>query len=55
MNAGTPDRQRVITAWAEERDAAARAIGVNDQSQAWNHLAPESSDAIDAAGYEVAP
>ena len=38
MNTETPNRQRLITAWDNERHAAAQAIRRNDPSQAWNHL-----------------
>ena len=38
MNTETPNRQRLITAWNQERHAAAQAIRRNDPSQAWNHL-----------------
>jgi hypothetical protein len=34
----TPNQQRLIIAWAEERRAAAEAIRRNDPSQAWTHL-----------------
>ncbi|HEX2783951.1 MAG TPA: DUF3703 domain-containing protein [Ilumatobacteraceae bacterium] len=34
----TPNQQRLITAWVEERHAAAQAIRRNDRSQAWIHL-----------------
>ena len=38
MNTETPNRQRLIAAWDNERHAAAQAIRRNDPSQAWNHL-----------------
>jgi len=38
MNTATPDRQRLITAWNEERHAAARAVRRHDSAAAWNHL-----------------
>ena len=38
MNTETPNRQPLITAWNQERDAAAQAIRDNDPSQAWAHL-----------------
>ena len=34
----TPNRQRLITAWTNERRAAAQAIRRDDRSQAWTHL-----------------
>jgi hypothetical protein len=34
----TPNQQRLISAWAEERHAAAQAIRRNERSQAWTHL-----------------
>ncbi len=34
----TPNKQRLISGWAEERGAAVRAIRRNDRSQAWIHL-----------------
>ena len=38
MNSETPNRQRLITTWTQERRAATEAIRRNDPSQAWNHL-----------------
>ena len=38
MNRNTPSRQRLITAWNQERHAAAQAIRRNDRSQGWTHL-----------------
>jgi hypothetical protein len=38
MNTHTSDRQRLVTAWNKERQAATGALRSNDPSQAWAHL-----------------
>ena len=38
MNTESTNRQRLITAWTEERRAAKAAIQSNDLATAWTHL-----------------